>query len=366
MENILRESEPYRCNMRKIRVLIVDDQPFARKMIRKSLSSDPQIEVVAEAGDAYEARDRIIEYSPDVMTLDVEMPKMNGLEFIKKLLPQYPIPVIMVSSSTAEGTESAVLALELGAFDFIQKPDGDAEGFDNMSSELKEKIKSAANVNINKYIKSASISSPLQNKKRRLEPSVWNSKYRLIAIGTSTGGTAAVRSVVSKLTDDLPGIVIVIHMPAGFTKAFADRLNDLSSLQVSEAADGEEISPGKVLIAPGDFHLTVSSMNGKLFASLSRKEKVSGHRPSVDCLFSSIAEAGLSEKTIGIILTGMGSDGADGLLKLRNGGALTAGQDMETSTVYGMPKAAWDIGAVQKQIRLEDVPVFLRRNAGRE
>ncbi|HMV77084.1 MAG TPA: chemotaxis response regulator protein-glutamate methylesterase [Leptospiraceae bacterium] len=352
--------------MRKIRILIVDDQPIARKMIRKGLSSDPAIEVVAEAGDAYEARDRIIEYSPDVMTLDVEMPKMSGLEFIRKLLPQYPIPVIMVSSSTAEGTESAVLALELGAFDFIQKPDGDPEGFENMASELTEKIKSAADVNINKYIKSAGSGIPLLNRKKKPEPVLWNLKYRLIAIGASTGGTAAIRSIVSRLSPDLPGIVTVIHMPAGFTKAFADRLNDLSPLQVSEAYDGEEISPGKVLIAPGDLHLTVSSRNGKLYSQLSRKEKVSGHRPSVDSLFSSIAEAGISEKTIGIILTGMGSDGAEGLLRLRNAGALTAGQDKETSTVYGMPKAAWDLGAVQKQLRLEDIPIFLRRNAGRE
>lgn len=354
------------CDMRKIRVLIVDDQQFARKMIRKGLSDDPFIEVVAEASDAYEARDRIIEYSPDVMTLDVEMPKMNGLEFIRKLLPQYPIPVIMVSSSTAEGTESAMLALELGAFDFIQKPDGIREHFENMSSELKEKIKSAANVNINKYIKSASIAPAVPGRKKKPESVTWNSKYRLIAVGASTGGTAAIRSIVSRLSDDLPGIVIVIHMPSGFTKAFADRLNELSSLRVSEAADGEEISPGKVLIAPGDLHLTVSQMNGKIYASHSSREKVSGHRPSVDCLFSSIAESGLSEKTIGIILTGMGSDGAEGLLKLRNGGALTAGQDRETSTVYGMPKAAWDIGAVQRQLKLEDIPLFLRKNAGRE
>lgn len=328
---------------RKIKVLVVDDSIVYRELLSKGISADSNIDVVATATDPYDARDKIIEYGPDVMTLDVEMPRMSGIEFLQKLMPQYPLPVIVISSVS----ESIFDALNAGAVDFVAKPDMKAtKSIENFINELIIKIKIASTANLSKWKKeSLKIIS-------HVKP---NWKNKLIAIGASTGGTEAILTILKSLPKNVPGIVIVQHMPPVFTKMFAQRLDSLLALNVKEAQIGDVVQQGCVLIAPGDYHMKVEKIGRNYEIKCLKGEKVNGHCPSVDVLFNSVAHVA-GKDAIGVILTGMGYDGAKGLLAMRRNGARTIGQDEHSSVVYGMPKAAYDLGAVEKQAPLEEIP----------
>jgi len=341
--------------MRKIKVLIVDDSLIFREVLARGISSDPTIEVVAKAVDPFDARDRILEYGPDVMTCDIEMPKMNGIEFIKRLLPQYPLPVVVVSSVSVAVFD----ALKAGAVDFVTKPNvqsvQDVEEFIN---ELIQKIKIAAKAKITKH------SGPSLTNMVKEGTFV---EGRLIAFGASTGGTEAVFNILKVLPSQIPGIVVTQHIPPIFSKMFADRLNESTQLRVKEAQTGDYVDPGSVLIAPGGQHMRLKKVGERYRVECFEGEKVNGHCPSIDVLFESVAKE-VGDGAIGIILTGMGYDGAKGLLAMRRKGARTLGQDERSSVVYGMPKVALEIGAVEKQMPLEMMAqallTLLRRKNG--
>jgi len=334
--------------MRKIRVLVVDDSMVFREAISRGISNDPRIEVVGKAVDPYDARDKLLELNPDVMTCDVEMPKLNGVEFIKRLLPQYKIPIIVVSF--------VFDAMEAGAVDFLSKPDARIpNAFDNFISELILKIKGAANVNLSANLAQA-VRTNMQNVVGRNDRAQSNS--RIIAIGASTGGTEAVYSILKVLPKTVPGIVVVQHIPPVFSRMFADRLNLQTEFNVKEAQTGDVIESGSVLVAPGDKHIKIKRIGDKYIVEITQGVKVSGHCPSVDVLFESVAKAA-GKNAVGVILTGMGQDGATGLMSMRRVGARTIGQDKESSVVYGMPKVAFDIGAVEKQVSLSSIPSVL-------
>lgn len=327
---------------RRIKVLVVDDSMLFRETLKRGLSKDMGIEVVGLASDVFMARDMIIEYEPDVMTLDIEMPKMNGIDFLKKLMPQYPMPVVVVSSVNKNVFE----ALDSGAVDFITKPSSNIEGFIN---ELIVKIKIASTAKVGKW-KNHSVNNSSYNS--RISGKFFDKK--IIAIGASTGGTEAIETVLKNLPREIPGIVVVQHMPPVFTKLYADRLNNSCNIEVKEAEDGDLILPGRALIAPGgDRHMKVV-YEGKPKVILYKGDKVNGHCPSVDVLFFSVGES-YKKNAIGIILTGMGYDGAKGLFEMRKKGGRTIGQDEESSIVYGMPKVAYEIGAVEKQVHLNNI-----------
>ncbi|KNZ42644.1 protein-glutamate methylesterase/protein-glutamine glutaminase [Acetobacterium bakii] len=334
----------------KIKVLIVDDSLLFRETLAKEIAQDLGIEVVGTASDPYMARDMILQLKPDVLTLDVEMPKMNGIEFLKKLMPQYPLPVIVVSSSS----KNVLDALDAGAVEFVTKPEMTRSGgMSSFINELKIKIKIASTAKVGN-LKKEYIPTNL------VSGTGIDIKNAIIAIGASTGGTEAIFSVVSALPRDMPPIIIVQHMPPVFTKLYAERLNHSCNLEVKEAADGDALKPGRVLIAPGDYQMRLIKKSGGFFVKCSKEEKVSGHCPSVDVLFDSVAEVA-GKKAIGVILTGMGRDGAKGLLNMKKTGAYTIGQDEKTSIVYGMPMVAFNIGAVDKQLPLERISEELVR-----
>jgi two-component system chemotaxis response regulator CheB len=328
---------------KKIRVLVVDDSLLFREVLSRGISTDPHIEVVAKAADPYEAREQILKYRPDVMTCDIEMPKMSGIEFIKRLLPQYQLPVIVVSSLN----EAVFDAMNAGAVDFVVKPDvGSLESVETFVNTLTSKIKVASYARVKEaknIIHQGITSSPV------------NHENKIIAIGASTGGTEALYNVLKVLPPTTPGIVIVQHIPPGFSLMFANRLNNQTQLFVKEAETGDVIESGKAFVAPGDRHITVRKIGGKYKIECTGAEKVNGHCPSVDVLFESVAKAAGSS-AVGVILTGMGYDGAKGLLAMRKVGARTIGQNEKSSVVYGMPKVAFDIGAVERQAALEDIP----------
>jgi|JI10StandDraft_1071094.scaffolds.fasta_scaffold06311_4 two-component system chemotaxis response regulator CheB len=342
-------------NNKKIKVFIVDDQRVVRNVIRKMITTDPQIEVVGEASNPFEASELIPEVEPDVLTLDVEMPRMDGVEFLKKLMPQYPIPVIMVSSTTEEGSEKAIQAMQNGAVDFVTKPDGGAITLESTQEELIQKIKNASTVNIERWLKQVKYKSYAPT----LNPTAvksFKSKYNLIAIGASTGGVTAIRQVLSTVPKDFPCIVITQHMPPGFTATFAKGVSKDYGLDVREAKDQDLIQTGRIYIAPGDYHLIVNRRNGNTHTvGLTRAEKVNGHRPSVDVLFHSIVENKLANETIGVILTGMGMDGAKGLLAMREAGSRTLGESEQSALIYGMPKVAYELGGVEEQLSLSQM-----------
>lgn len=335
--------------MHKIRVLVVDDSAVFRHAVTKGLEDHPLIEIVATAADAYEARDRIEELQPEVMVLDVEMPRMSGIVFLKKLLPQYPIPVIVMSSIADHVFE----ALEVGAVDFIAKPGGrggsDAATF---VRELQSKIRIAARAKLARPM-------PLMGAMTGALPA-GASAFDCIAIGASTGGTEAILSVLKGLPQQCPGIVIVQHMPPGFTRSYADRLNRNTDFEVKEAETGDALAPGKAFVAPGAMQMKLVKRGAKLRIECYEGQKVSGHSPSVDVLFESVAQA-TGARSVGVLLTGMGSDGAAGLLEMRRRGARTVGQDEASAVVYGMPKVAYDIGAVEKQVPLSQIPAVVRQ-----
>ena len=331
--------------MRKIRVLVVEDSMFFRDLLVKNLNTDPALEVVASARDPFEARDMIIKYKPDVMTLDIEMPKMNGIEFLRKLIPQYPMPVVMISSLS----DKVFDALNAGAVDFVAKPAlTDRRKLEEfISKELPVKIKIASTAKIGN-IKRNAVPTLAENLSS-------DNKDLVLAIGASTGGTEAIASILKEFGPDIPGTVIVQHMPAGFTGMYANRLNDQCRVAVKEAKHGDRLMPGQVLIAPGgDCQMKLVKVGGNYQVDIQPGPKVSGHCPSVDVLFESVAKSA-KNKALGIILTGMGGDGAKGLLEMRKAGARTIGQDESTCVVYGMPKVAFDIGAVEYQEKLGDI-----------
>ncbi len=337
-----------------IRVLVVDDQMVVRNILEEALGRYKVIQVVGKASNALEAKRLIPQLKPDVITLDVEMPGLSGVDFLDWLIPNYPIPVIMLSSYTQTGAEITLEALDKGAMDFVQKPNGSEEDFLRMLEELVTKIKKLAGLKLLKRQTPQNRNLPLSQKVTLTKREKLGT-IQLIAIGASTGGTQAIDSILANLPNNLPPIVIVQHMPEHFTKLFANRLAATSGLSVKEAENGDLLEEGHVYVAPGNQHLLVRRLAKRLLVELEVFDKVSGHRPSVDVMFESITRGGFANITLGILLTGMGRDGANGLLSLKEGGAKTLGQDESSSAVYGMPKEAFLIGAVDKQVKLENM-----------
>lgn len=336
---------------RKIKVLIIDDSLVSREVLKKGLMRDTRLEVVGVAGDPYEAVDKIADLEPDVLTLDINMPRMDGITFLKKLMAQHPMPVVVISSSV----ESVFEAMESGAVDFVAKPEiHTPEDLDEFLLEVIQKIKIAA-VALMKNNIAGNLSQ--DNKTSSLLPS---REVDVITIGASTGGTDALLTVLKNLPVTIPGIVIVQHMPPVFTRMYAERLNNQCQLQVKEAATGDVVETGKVFIAPGNFHMKVVKEGSRYKLRCYPGEKVSGHCPSVDVLFQSVAET-VGRKAVGIILTGMGSDGAKGLLAMRKNGAYTFGQNKDSCVVYGMPMVAYNMGAVVRQLPLDRISTELIR-----
>lgn len=333
-----------------VRVLVVDDSRLFREVLARGLSADSGIEVVGTAADPFEARDRIIELLPDVMTLDIQMPKMNGIEFMKKLMPQHPMPVVVVSAVS----DMVFDAMSAGAVDFAAKPDKQTpEAVSSFIKELTVKVKIASIANVSRWKQGyqagpdiSALSSTVQD--------------RILAIGASTGGTEALYEVIRRFPRDMVGTVVVQHMPPVFTRMYADRLNQSCAVEVLEAQDGDAVRTGRVLIAPGDVHIQVVRKGNGYYVRYTDQDKVNGHRPSVDVLFDSVARAA-GELAIGVILTGMGSDGAKGLLGMKEKGARTIGQSEESCVVYGMPKVAWEIGAVEHQLAVKDITEMILR-----
>ena len=335
----------------RIRVLIVDDSALMRQLLSSLLASDPAIEVVGTAPDPLVAREKIKALNPDVVTLDVEMPRMDGLAFLEKLMTLRPMPVVMVSSLTEKGAEVTMRAMELGAVDIFCKPlDIASGGMGAQGRELIDKVKAAALARVR----------PLGDG-RHVTPhrslsvtTIYKSTDQLVAIGSSTGGVEALRDIITALPPDSPPIVITQHIPPKFSTSFAQRLDGLSAVRVKEAGDGERIVAGHVFIAPGDRHLAVRRSGAALVTHVYDGPLVSGHKPSVDVLFHSVAEA-CGAKAVGVILTGMGRDGSDGLLAMRRAGAATIGEDEASCVVYGMPKAAFENGAVERELPLSHI-----------
>ena len=340
----------------KIRVFVVDDSLLFRKVLIDNLSQNPNIEVVGYAIDAFDAERKIPVIKPDVVTVDVEMPRLNGIDFVKKLLPNYPVPVILVSSLNLNVFE----ALSAGAVDFVRKPDMSAS---NTASTFINTLISKIFIASRARIRVPGVPSPIVSQKPvgTGRPFSLNAGNTVIAIGASTGGTEATLQVLKNLPPDTPGIVVTQHMPEGFTKMYADRLNHLCQMNVKEAQTGDVVERGQVLIAPGDLQMKVIRSGSRYTVSCFSGEKVSGHRPSVDVLFQSVADAA-GGSSVGIIMTGMGRDGADGLLKMKKKGAFTIGQDAESCVVYGMPMVAYNIGAVTVQTACSNISNVLLKH----
>lgn len=331
----------------KIRVLIIDDSAFIQQVLTQVLSEDPGIDVVGVAPDPYVAREKVRALKPDVLTLDVEMPGMDGLTFLEELMRTGPMPVVMVSSLTQEGCDTTLRSLELGAVDFVTKPRLDlSPKTQEIWADLIEKIKAAARAHVRPRQEAAG--------PRALHPSGARAKVaqHVIAVGASTGGTEAIRDFLMEMPADCPGIVIVQHMPEKFTRAFANRLNNTCAVEVREARDGDRILSGHALIAPGNHHLELRRLGPQFLARVHDGPPVNRHRPSVDVLFHSIA-AHAGGNAIGVIMTGMGDDGARGLLAIKEAGGRTIAQDEATSVVFGMPKEAIALGAADRVVPLE-------------
>lgn len=334
--------------MNRIRVLIVDDSAIVRKIFSEELSKYPDIEVIGVAPDPYVARDKIVSLRPDVITLDIEMPRMDGLTFLKKLMKYYPLPTIIVSSLTSQGGKLTLEAMDIGAVDVIAKP-GSSYSVGDMSAQLAEKIRAASRVNvvrreITDIAESAVDAEPIK--------ALAQTSNKVIAIGASTGGTEALKKVLTKMPPNSPGIVIVQHMPANFTTAFAARLNDICQITVKEAEDNDSVTPGTALLAPGNYHMILRRSGARYYVEVKTGPMVHHQRPAVDILFKSTAKyAGAN--AIGVILTGMGADGAEGLLEMKRAGASTIAQDEKSCIVFGMPKEAIKLGAADKIVTLD-------------
>jgi two-component system, chemotaxis family, protein-glutamate methylesterase/glutaminase len=333
----------------RIRVLIVDDSAIVRKIFSEELSKYADIEVVGVAPDPYVARDKIVALKPDVITLDIEMPRMDGLTFLRKLMKHYPIPTIIVSSLTPKGGKMTLEAFDIGAVEVIAKP-GTSYSVGDMSAQLVEKIRAASRV---KMVKRDSAS---EAPAARIEPirALTETTNKVIAIGASTGGTEALKAVLTRMPPNSPGIVVVQHMPANFTTAFAERLNGICQITVKEAQDNDSVTTGTALIAPGNYHMILRRSGARYYVEVKTGPMVHHQRPAVDVLFKSTAKyAGAN--AIGVILTGMGADGAEGLLEMKNAGAGTIAQDEKTCVVFGMPKEAIKLGAADKVLPLDHI-----------
>lgn len=333
----------------KIKVLCVDDSALIRDLLTEIINSQPDMEVVAVAPDPIAARDLIKQHNPDVLTLDVEMPRMDGLDFLERLMRLRPMPVLMVSSLTQSGSEITLRALELGALDFVAKPSlGIRSGMMEYATEITDKLRAAAR------------SRPRQARHKNAPPPTqlkapMVSSEKLIIIGASTGGTEAIRSVLEPLPANAPAILITQHMPGGFTRSFAERLDRLCRISVKEATDGERVLPGHAYIAPGDQHLELVRSGANYVVRLNDGPPVNRHRPSVDVLFHSASKQA-GKNAIGVILTGMGKDGAVGLLEMREAGAATIAQNEESCVVFGMPREAIAVGGAVEVVALDDIP----------
>lgn len=338
---------------RVTRVLIVDDSALVRNILSQGLASDPGIEVVGTASDPYIARDKIVELRPDVLTLDVEMPRMDGVAFLRKLMPQFPIPVVMVSSLTQRGKQITMEALDAGAVDFVAKPTSNVTaGLNAMLMELRSKVKIASTANVSHWKGKRQVvtTSSATSKSSALAEST----DKVIAIGASTGGTEAIRQVIEEFPATTAGTVIVQHMPGGFTKMFSERLNQICRMQVKEAEHGDRIRSGLVLIAPGGRQLEVVRSGGFYEIRLGGEEKVSGHCPSVDVMMHSVAKH-VGTNAVGAMLTGMGQDGAAGMLAMKQAGAHNIAQDEASSVVFGMPKVAYEKGGADRLVPLNKI-----------
>jgi two-component system chemotaxis response regulator CheB len=341
--------------MAKIRVLIIDDSALIRSLLTEIISKQPDLEVVGAAPDPLVAREMIRALNPDVLTLDVEMPRMDGLDFLEKLMRLRPMPVVMVSTLTERGAEVTMRALELGAIDFVSKPKlGISSGMQQLSSEICDKIRIAAKARLHRHVaprpsaEAGAVDKAVPAKYSRL------STEKVVAIGSSTGGTEAIREVLIRLPADFPAVLITQHMPPGFTRSFAARMNSLSRISVSEAKDGERVLPGHAYIAPGDRHLRLVKSGSNYMLALDDGEPVNRHRPSVEVLFQSVA-AVAGANAMGVMLTGMGKDGAIGMLAMREAGSFNIAQDEASCVVFGMPREAIAVGAVQEVLPVTQI-----------
>jgi two-component system chemotaxis response regulator CheB len=340
----------------KIKVLVVDDSAIVRDIIASNIEKQDDMELIGTAPDPFIARDKIVRLNPDVITLDIEMPRMDGLTFLERLMQYYPIPVIIVSSITTDDKYAAIRALELGAFDVVNKPGGSIT-VDEVTDEILTKIRNAY-FNRNTFLKKWKELSPIISKEKKVTKKPLLSEVKttdkVIAIGASTGGTVAIEYIVERLPKQLPPIVVVQHMPVNFTYQFAQRLNELSELNIKEAEEGELLQSGTMYIAPGGQHLIIERRGASLFTTLSDDERVNFQKPAADVLFDSVAKVA-GKNALGILLTGMGKDGAEGLLAMRKSGAHTIAQDEETSIVWGMPRAAVEINAAVEVLSLDKI-----------
>ena len=369
---------------RRIRVLIVDDSALVRKVLTESLANDPEIEVVGTAIDPYVARDKILQLNPDVLTLDIEMPRMDGLSFLKLVMKHRPMPVIIISSLTTIGSGKALEALQAGAVDVMSKPGGSYSAASD-GAELIAKIKAAFHAKVrartgdtqvplrSKFTQAPSPPSSLIHRPTGIAAPAFSgpavgpqrsySNKQVILMGASTGGTEALKAVLTNLSGTLPGICIVQHIPAHFSRAFADRLNQLCTFEVREAKHGDKVQPGLALIAPGGHHLVLRRVGASYIVELSEAPLVHHQRPAVDILFDSAVRAGAGPYTLALLLTGMGADGAAGMLKLKEAGATTVAQNEESCVVFGMPREAIRLGAAQKILPLDQMAAFIERHS---
>lgn len=339
------------------RVLIVDDSAVVRQILQRELARDSELEIVGVAPDPYVARDKILALHPDVITLDVEMPRMDGMTFLRKLMRYYPIPVVLFSSLTPKGGELAMEALEAGAVEVMCKPSG-SYSVDDMAVELIDKIKAAARVKVHAtHLTPQVLTAPSPPR-----TAMTQTTNKVLAIGASTGGTQVIQSVLTALPRNAPGTVIVQHMPEHFTRSFSDRLNQLSQMEVKEAENGDAVFPGRVLIAPGNYHMILQRSGARYFVEVRTGPLMNRHRPSVDALFKSVARYA-GRNAVGVLLTGMGKDGAEGLLAVKKEGAKTIAQDEASSVVFGMPREAIELGAADYVLSLDAIPDMALRLA---
>jgi two-component system chemotaxis response regulator CheB len=340
------------------KVLIVDDSSLMRHLLTEILSSDPELEVIGTAGDPFIAREKIKALSPDVLTLDIEMPRMDGLTFLEKLMRGHPMPVVMISSLTERGAETTLRALSLGAVDYVSKPKLDvSNGTIEQTGEIIAKVKAAARVKVR------GVTTPVTGPVELAAGCHFSATHKVVAVGSSTGGTEALKDLLSPLPADFPGLVMVQHMPEAFTRPFSERLNSLCRIRVQEAKDGDRILPGHALLAPGGHQMEVVRHGMEHAVRVYRGERVNRHLPSVDVLFSSCARH-LGKNAVGVLLTGMGADGAKGMLEMKQAHAFTIAQDEATCVVFGMPREAIRLGAVDQVLALGRIPAALLQRLG--
>ena len=351
--------------MGKIRVFIVDDSMVFRNYISQTLASSQEFEIIGTATNGYEALKTIPEMKPDVVTMDIEMPRLNGIELLKQLFPVYPVPVVLVSSLSITVFD----ALSAGAVDFVKKPDWtNMQNRDAFDENLRQKLKMAAGSKVHLPKDPGKAARTTDERNYDHASQVANATRilktdKIIAIGASTGGTEAILSVVRNFPADMPGVVITQHMPAGFTAMYSERLNRICKMEVKEAKNGDKVVQGRMLIAPGGYQMRVVRIGNGYEVTVTQEERVNGHAPSVDVLFNSVAQ-NVRDHAIGVILTGMGADGAAGLLRMRKAGAFTIGQDKESCVVYGLPMEAYKLGAVCKQASLLNIPGIIYQQLG--